>query len=386
MGKDTEIVSMKKICFFVNSGWYFELHWLERAIALKNNNNEVHIVSHFSNAEIQRLKSLGFYCHETDMHERSLRIIDGFVDLSNSVAILKKINPDIIHAITIKPILIGGLFCRLKCKCFIASFVGLGRVFMSHSLLYKLIRKIVTITYKIIFKNSKSLLLFEHSSDKKLLTNLIGISPTKCIVINGSGVNIEEFNYAYEKDTIKPSVLFASRMIWSKGLGDLVKIKKEIDLDIDIDFDLNVAGIYIEDDADSIPLEVIHAWSNDGLINWLGKIDNVSSLIEKNSIVVLPSTYYEGIPRILIESAAKGRPIIAYDIGGCRNIIKNGITGFLIKKGDVSELKDKITFLLSDVNLRRKMGEHGRKLVEEKFCSDIIVKETIQIYVKVLTL
>jgi len=373
---------MKKICFFVNSGWYFELHWLERANALKNNNNEVHIVSHFSNAEIERLETLGFHCHETNMHERSLRVIDGLVDLFNSIAILRKINPDIIHAITIKPILIGGLFCRFKCKSFIASFVGLGRVFMNHSLLYKLIRKMVTVTYKIIFKNSKSLLVFEHNSDKNLLANLIGISPSKCIVINGSGVNVEEFNYACEKVAIKPSVLFASRLLWSKGLGDLIKIKKEIE----IDFDLNVAGIYIEEDADAIPIDVVHAWSHDGLINWLGKIDNVSSLIENNSIVVLPSTYYEGIPRILIESAAKGRPVIAYDIGGCRNIIENGMNGFLIKTGDVSELKDKISLLLSDVNLRRKMGEHGRKLVEEKFCSDIIVKETIQIYVKVLTL
>ncbi|WP_271460798.1 MULTISPECIES: glycosyltransferase family 4 protein [Pantoea] len=383
MGKDTENVSMKKICFFVNSGWYFELHWLDRANALKNGNNEVHIVSNFSDAEMQRLGTQGFHCHQTGMRERSLKIFHAISDFFNSIKILKRINPDLIHCITIKPIIIGGLFSRFMHKPFIASFVGLGRVFMIQTCSYKLLKRIVGFIYKLIFKNKKSLLLFEHENDQNILLQLISIPRERCVVINGSGVDLEKFNYVQEEDSLKPSVLFASRLLWCKGLGDLVKIKK--DISAHIEFDLNVAGISVEGDPDSIPLSTIDVWNEESIITWLGKRDDISNLIESNSIVVLPSTYFEGVPRILIEAAAKGRPIIAYDTGGCGNILHNGINGYLIEKGNIDELKNKIIFLLSDINIRRHMGENGRRLVETHFGSVIIIKQTMSAYSRILS-
>lgn len=371
---------MKKICYFINSDWYFDLHWLERAIAAKKNGYQVHIICRFNgDLFINKFDELGFFCYPINLKERSLSIF-GFVFLIiKLLPILKSINPDIIHSITIKPIILGGIFSRLKRKAFVANIVGLGRVFSYDNYLYLLIRFFVIRIYRFIFKNQKSRIIFEHEFDKVSLSKYINFYHDQTQVIDGAGVDTALFPYKSEGKLNRPIVFFAGRMLKNKGLKTLVDIRKKLKLE-GLAFDLIVAGIEVPDDPHSIPASLIKKWHEDGDISWLGTRNDIAELIDKSSIVALPTMYPEGVPRILIEACAIGRPCIAYNSGGCKSIIEDGVTGFLVDKGNENAFELKLKELLMNPELRHELGKNGRALVAEKFSSKKVISRTLSVY------
>ena len=147
-----------------------------------------------------------------------------------------------------------------------------------------------------------------------------------------------------------------------------------------IHFTLNVAGILVENDKDAIPLATIQKWQSEGVINWLGHCSNVFDLIEESNIVALPSVYAEGVPRILLEASSVGRACIAYDVGGCDSLIINNDNGLIVKSKSVEELAEKLGFLLDNPETRVAMGINGRKRIQDKFSSVMIINKTLKTY------
>lgn len=370
---------MKKLCFYINSDWYFNLHWKERALAAKENGYEVHVLCKFEDLKIMsEFSTLGIKAHNSKMSEQSLNPLVIVKDLINSFRIIRAINPDILHCITIKPCIIGGLYTKLFKKKLVMSFVGLGRVFSSSSKKYKIIKILVSGFYRWLSTKPDIFMIFEHESDRAELISITGIRPEKTIVIDGAGIDTDEFKYLPDPVNSIPVVLFASRLIWSKGLADLVKAKKLLE-NKGVDFELLVAGITVKNDPDAIPLHVIEEWSSSKVIHWLGKRDDIKDLIGKCNIVALPSVYAEGVPRILIEAAAVGRPSIAYNTGGCASIVINNSTGFIANK-DISDLADKLECLIKNKELRDSFGHKAHLRVKSHFCSKYVVQKTLGIY------
>ena len=371
---------MKKLCFYINSDWYFSLHWKERAVAAIDSGYQVHVICNFSSDDERRsLELLGLITHNSNMSEQSLNPFFLMKDVYRSCKILKEISPDIIHCITIKACIIGGLYSKIYNKNLVLSFVGLGRVFSSEVIIYKLLEKIVTKLYAWISKKKNVFFIFEHENDRCEIVNRTGIDINKTFVINGAGVNLSDFNYVEEDDREIPVVLFAGRLIWSKGLKDLIDAKIAL-REQGVDFVLDVAGFIVKNDPDSIPQSLIEDWSCKGIIRWLGKSNNVSELIKKSNIIALPSVYAEGVPRILIEAAAIGRATIAYDTGGCGSIIKNNETGYLIEKSNFPELLDKLQVLLVDIELRKEFGKRASIKAVDGFSSKKVIETTLGIY------
>ncbi|PLR29782.1 glycosyltransferase family 4 protein [Chimaeribacter arupi] len=371
---------MKKLCYFINSDWYFDLHWLTRAIGSQSEGYQIHIICHFLDDNIlKKFTDLGFICHNSSMSSQSMNPILFINSLVKISGILKIINPDILHCITIKPCLIGGFYSRFFNKNIIISFVGLGRIFNGEEWKLRFLRKLIVPFYKFVFKNSKCLLSFEHEDDREKLISLTGVTPEKTIVIDGAGIDTEIYAFSQEINNSIPIVLFASRLLKSKGLGDLIQVKKKLAAK-GIRFQLNVAGIPVPDDADAISLSTIQHWHDAGDINWLGKRGDIDKLIREANIVALPSTYSEGVPRILLEAASVGRPIIAYDVGGCNSLIKNNMNGYLIKKGDIDSLAEKLSLLLLQPESRKAMGTRSRSIIEERFSSTLVLKKTLEMY------
>jgi glycosyltransferase involved in cell wall biosynthesis len=371
---------MKKICYFINSDWYFELHWIERARAAMAAGNEIHVISHFTTDAIKsKLSTFGIICHDSNLSEQSVNPAKFLLSLFRIWKLLKCINPDLLHCITIKPCLIGGLFARRYHKPIIISFVGLGRVFVDAEFHMKIIRWLTLRCYKEILKNKKCLLTFEHERDRNTLCQMIHIDPIQTVIIDGAGINTDVFRYSLEPLNEKPVVLFASRLLWSKGLGDLVEVKQQLARK-GINFELNVAGISVVGDPDAIPLTQIELWQQQGLINWLGQCSDMFSLIESSNIVALPSVYSEGIPRILLEASSVGRTCIAYDVGGCQSLIINDYNGNLVEMHNLTLFAEKLEYLISHPTKRIEMGLRSRERVENKFASSLIIKDTLDLY------
>jgi glycosyltransferase involved in cell wall biosynthesis len=191
-------------------------------------------------------------------------------------------------------------------------------------------------------------------------------SDTSRIVIHGAGVDTEHFSYCVEKQHSEPRILFASRMLWDKGIKDLIEATHLLRL-AGMKFRLVVAGIIDTDNRNAIPEELVLSWHDQGLIDWLGNVNDMATLISDSSIVVLPTT-------------SVGRAIVATDVPGCREIVVSGYTGLLVKPNDVVGLSEAIATLLVDHQKRSAMGLQGRKLVEELFSDEIVIQRTMNVY------
>lgn len=371
---------MKKICYLINSDWYFDLHWTERALAAMEAGNEIHVICHFKGNDVKkRLEKHGFICHNSLIAAQSFNPFSYMLTFAKIWKMLDRLNPEIIHCVTIKSLVAGGLYARVKSRPVILSFAGLGRVFDNSKMLINVLRFFVLATYRYIAKNPQATLVFEHEADRERLISLARINKMQTQVIDGAGINTVDFPYVPEIVHQLPVVLFASRMLWSKGLQDLIVVKRSLEK-TGVNFRLDVAGILSTGDADAIPLATLEQWHKEGSINWLGRSNEVSVLIESANIVALPSVYSEGVPRILLEAASMGRAIVAYDVGGCKSIVIDGENGYLIAKKNIANLENKLKRLLQDPCLRNKMGLVGRQLALSKFSSTQVIAKTLALY------
>ncbi|MCG7388496.1 glycosyltransferase family 4 protein [Pantoea sp. ACRSB] len=373
---------MKKLCFYINSDWYFNLHWKERALAAKETGYEVHVVCSFEDLTIMNhLEAAGINVHNSKMSEQSLNPVILIKDFLKSFNILRTLDPDIIHCITIKPCLIGGLYAKVFRKKLVMSFVGLGRVFSSNTKKYKILKKCVSNFYRWISTKPDVFMIFEHEQDRARIISITGVNAEKTTVIDGAGINTEEFKFVPDPANAKPVVFFASRLIWSKGLADLIEAKRALEKK-GIYCELMVAGIMVKNDPDAIPDYMIKKWTDSNDITWLGQRNDVRQLIENSNIVALPSVYAEGVPRILIEAAAVGRPSVAYNTGGCSSIIIDNFTGFIVDK-NLDDLASKLELLMNDRNLRVEFGLNAHERVKSHFCSKYVIQKTLGIYKKI---
>ncbi|MRT26890.1 glycosyltransferase [Enterobacteriaceae bacterium RIT697] len=366
-----------RIIYFVNTAWYFELHWIDRVNKLVKNGHEIHLISNFSNEIIKsNLERQGIKCWNLDIDRFSINLFTNVKMLIGFYILLKKIKPDLIHTITIKPNIIGGLISRIKGIPQIISVVGLGRVFLKDNFL----RKIVKVLYKaILYKNNNVQLIFEHSSDKETLAGITSIDKSRLHVIDGAGIDIEKYAYEPEEESENTKVLFASRLLKSKGLELLVesirKLKKE-----GIKIELSVAGIVDDEDPDRIPLSQVKSWEDEGLISWLGTRNDIEFLLRKCNIMVLPTKYAEGIPRIILEACSIGRTCIVGNMPGCQSIITDKVNGIVLKNHTIDTLSDGLRFLVNNPIIRRDYGIKSSNLIKDKFSKEIVISKTLQVY------
>nr|WP_265414374.1 glycosyltransferase family 4 protein [Photobacterium leiognathi] len=371
---------VKKVVFIINVDWYFKLHWLERAIFLKNNGYDISLITNFTSSEIKdNLIKLGITCYQCQIKRKSINPVSELNTIFQIQKILSIIDPDIIHAITVKPNLYAGLNNIFLGKKIIYSITGLGAVFSSSRIRFKIIKNLVIYIYRLI-SNNKSIFIFENDSDFRIFKDE-GVLIDNGVVIHGAGVDTEK--YFYKKPNYNRNILFASRLLKDKGLDTLLDaleiLKKK-----DIRCILNVAGIIDSDVTSAIPIKDLLELEKANKIKWIGTEKDMVSLIHKNDIVCLPTRYGEGIPRILIEAASCGRAIIGTDVSGCNDIIDNNYNGFLVPINNAKDLADKLIFLLENSNLLREFGANGRCKVLRQFDQNIVLEKTISIYKRLI--
>lgn len=366
-----------RIMYFVNTDWYFELHWLDRVSKLVNDGYDVHLITCFTDEYVKkRLESIGIQCWHIGIDRFSINPFTNVINLISLLKLFNKIKPDLIHTITIKPNIIGGIVARLKSVPQIISVVGLGRAFQRESL----IKKVATFFYRlVVYKNKRVQLIFEHESDRCVLENMVAIDPCNLHVIDGAGIDVEKFPYTSELQNENIKVLFASRLLKSKGLEIVVESIRKLRSE-SLDIILYVAGIVDDKDPDRIPMEQIKKWQNEGLIEWLGTRNDVDALLKECNIMVLPTKYAEGIPRIILEACAIGRACIVGNMPGCRSIIENRVNGIILEEHTVNELSNSLSFLSRNPDLRKAYGLISSEKVKNRFSKEIIISKTLEVY------
>lgn len=368
---------MKSLLFVVNVDWFFISHRLPIALKAKQLGYNVHIATTLTGHK-KKLEDHGLIVHELNISRGSSNIFSALSILLKLILLFKQLKPDLVHCVTIKPVIIGGIACHFtNLKGVVFSISGLGYVFIKEGIVNSIRKRIVSFFYKISLNHKNMKVIFQNNSDKEIISQIAGLNDEEAVLIKGSGVDLKYFSFS-DSFSETPLVLLASRMLKDKGIHEFVEaaaiVKKESG---NIKFVL-VGSPDPENNA-SITLKEILQWEESGIIEYWGQRDDMMEIISQSSIVVLPS-YREGMPKILLEAAAVGRPVITTDVPGCRDAIIPNKTGLLVPMKDPLTLAEKIKFLLSNEASMVKMGREGRKFAERNFNISSVVKDHMNIY------
>lgn len=372
----------RRLIFVVNVDWFFISHRLPIALGALERGYEVHVVCG-ETGRLEELKKLGLIVHP-------LRIVRGKTGIASSLNtfleiffLLKRIQPDIVHLVTIKPVLFGGLAARLVgVKSVVAAVSGLGFVFVDSGIRAWLRRMVVGGLYRLALGKKNLKVIFQNPDDRDRLCSLAGISKGKTEMIRGSGVDLSR----YPKTVIPsgaPVVVLVARLLNDKGVMEFVGAANQLKyqgyqarfcLVGDIDPD-NPASLTTAD------LEVIEA---NGAIELWGHRSDIPAVLSGATIVVLPS-YREGLPKVLLEAAASGRAVVTTNVPGCRDAVEEGITALLVPSKSATDLAVAIASLLDDPARCATMGLAGRELAEREFDVSKVVERHLKIYAELET-
>jgi len=371
----------RRLLFLVTEDWYFWSHRLPIARSVMDEGIEVLIATRI-NKHKERIEKEGFKLIPIGLKRKSKNIIKEIYSILEIIRIYRKEKPDIVHHVAIKPILYGSFAAWLtRIPYVVNALTGLGFIFIKKGWLASVIKESIVFVYRLAFLSKNTFAIFQNSEDLKLFVDLHIVKNDRAVLIRGSGVDTAHFINLPEPAGM-PVIALASRMLWDKGIKELVDATRQLHNN-GVKCRTVLVGIPDPDNPASIPEHVLRDWHAEGIIEWWGYRSNIAEVFAGSNIVVLPS-YREGLPKVLLEAASCGRSIVATDVPGCREIVRNNINGFLVPSYNSKSLADALKTLIQDAELRTKMGAQGRKIVETEFSEEIVVRQTIKVYERLI--
>ncbi|MDZ4159833.1 MAG: glycosyltransferase family 4 protein [Anaerolineaceae bacterium] len=364
-----------KALLFANTAWYLYNFRLALAQALRARGYEVVLVSP-PGEHSARLEAHGFRWLPFPLSRKGVNPLRELLTIYRLWKLYRSEKPDVVHHFTIKCVLYGSLAARLAgVKGVINAVTGLGYVFISTNYKTLPLQWVTRVFYMLALQNSQ--VVFQNPDDKDGFIREGLVSIERTFLIRGSGVDINRFFPSPEPEDT-PVVILPARLLWDKGVGDFVEAARLL-LSKGIQARFVLVGDPDPENPSTVPLAVVEKWRQEGVIEWWRWQEDMPAVYAQANIVCFPS-HREGLPKSLIEAAACGRAIVAADVPGSREVVRNGENGFLVPVSDVQELAAKLWLLLLDPSLRLTMGKNGRRLIEENFASDLIIDQTIAIY------
>ena len=315
---------------------------------------------------VRPLEEMGCVFLDTPVDRRGINPVTDLKLFGRYLKLLRKQKPDLVITYTIKPNVYGGLACRMMRIPYAVNITGLGTAFQKQGML----RKLVTFLYKIALKKAK-VVFFENSANRDLFADERIVSREKTCLLNGAGVNLEHYAYAPYPREESTRFLFVGRVMKEKGIGELFDAMELLRAEGE-NCTLDVLGGYEEDYADMIRRHEEAGW-----LRYHGYVTDVRPYIENAHCFVLPS-YHEGMANTNLECAAMGRPVITSNIPGCREAVLDGQSGLLCEAQNAGSLYEAMKrFVSLPVDVRVRMGEAGRRHMEETFDKKKVVSETV---------
>lgn len=371
------MISHPKLLYFVTEDWYFCSHRLALAIAAQKAGYEVVVVTRV-NQHAELIRSHGLKLIHFELSRRSRNPFIEFGMIWRLLRVYREEQPDIVHHVALKPVLYGSIAARLTgVPAVVNALAGLGFLFISKHFQARVIRLLVESAFRLLFNDPNVRVIFQNPDDMALLTSRGVLVTKQGVLIRGSGVCTLQFNVTPEVYGL-PLVVLASRMLWDKGIAEFVEAVRQL-RGQGVAARFALVGEGDPDNPASISNKQLSQWQNEGIIEWWGQRDDMPRVFAQSHIVCLPS-YREGLPKVLVEAAACGRPIIATDVPGCREIVHDGENGLLVPAKDFYALANALRQLIDNPSLRIAMGKRGREIVESKFSIEHVVTQTLTLY------
>jgi glycosyltransferase involved in cell wall biosynthesis len=365
------------LLYLTTEDWFFCSHFLDRAVAAKAAGYDVGVMTHVT-AHADAIRARGIRVLPWSLDRGSLDPRREVRALTEVLRALRAERPDILHNIAIKPVVYGALAARLAgVETVVNAPVGMGYVFASHDQRARLLRRPLRAALARLLRPKHGKVIFENSDDLKEAIGFGAIVANDAVLIRGAGIDLDAFAPAPDPEGV-PVVTLTARMLWDKGVAEFVGAARRLKQE-------GVAARFLLVGAPdalnraAIPQATLDSWQAEGVVECLGFRSDVAAVLAESHVVCLPS-YREGLPKSLLEALAAGKPVVTTDVPGCREVVADGINGFLVPARSIAPLADALRKLIADAGLRQRMGAAGRRRAETEFSTQRVTAETLAVY------
>ena len=367
-----------KLLYVVTEDWYFHSHRLAHAVAAMNAGYEVSVATRVTDHE-KVIREAGIGLIPVELARRGANPFREAKAIFQLIQIYREYRPDIVHHVALKPVLEGSLAAVIcGVPVVVNAIAGLGYVYSSRTLAARCIRVMFNRVLPLICNRARSYVIVQNQDDGDVLLRL-GVQSSKVVLIPGASVDLQAFKSGEEMAVPPVTVILASRMILDKGLKPFVAAAQEI-MRRRAGVRFVLVGKPDTGNPNAVSEAQLREWSRSGAVEWWGHRDDMPTVLRESHIMCFPSFYGEGIPKILLEAAASGKPIVATDIPGCRDVVKHGENGYLVGVGNHDALVQALDELICDADKRKAMGIKGRALVASMFDLNDISRSLLNLY------
>jgi glycosyltransferase involved in cell wall biosynthesis len=374
-----------KLLFLVTEDWFFWSHRLPLARAARDAGFAV-IVAARVRDHGERIREEGFILRPLAWKRRGDGLIGAVRAIIEIARLYRAERPDIVNHVALKPIVFGAIAVRLAfplsagTPARLAAVMGLGSVFSRVAGSRAARFRPLALALRLAVRGGP--VTVENPENRATLARL-GVEPARIKLIRGSGLDTARYQPLADPPEAPLAAALVGRMLRSKGVLDAVAAIRILRAQ-GRGIELLLAGSADPDNRDSLSEAELKALGAEPKITWLGHVADVRTVWRRAAIALFPSTYGEGVPNALLEAAGCGRPIVATDIPGCREVVRDGETGLLVPPYDVARLAEAIGALAGDPARRQAMGQAGRALVEREFAEPVVVAQTLALYDELL--
>jgi len=369
---------LPRLLYLVTEDWYFWSHRLSLAEQASRQGYEISVVTNPGQYQ-EKLLSKGFKVYPLTLPRSVGTPLQELRTLITLAKLYRLIKPDLIHHIALKPVIAGSIAAWItRMPRVINAYTGLGYLFIAESRVSRFFISVVAPVMSLVLKSKRFHSIVQNADDKLVLLKLGLVNKDRLSLVRGSGVDTRLFSHSPEPQTDKPLVLFASRLLRDKGIVEFVNAARLL-TNSGVPARFIIVGPIDPANPTSITTAELDSWIKEGIIEWWGHRDDMNEVFRQVNIVSLPS-YREGLPKVLLEAGACGRPIVTTDVPGCRDVVIDGMNGLLVPVRDADKLAIALHDLLTSPALRYRMGEAGRTYITENFDINTINSATIKIY------
>ncbi len=371
-------MSKKRLLIVTNVDWFFISHRIAIAEEALKQGYEV-IVAAENTGRANEIEKKGIRFVNLSFSRSGTNIVDELSTILRFYLLYRKVKPDVVHQITLKPVIYGSIVSRFtSINGVVNAISGLGYNFTNSRLSSTVKWMIQLMRYG--FKRKNLSVIFQNKDDYNELKGLKILSSQNTIFfIKGSGVNLNEYHSNLLPETSKIKILFPSRMLWDKGVKEVYEAALELKKEYYTKIEFILAGLADENNKAGVPQDILESWQDGTYLQWIGYCQNMKKVYEDCHIVILPS-YREGMPKSLIEAAAMGRALITTDAIGCKECVDEGVNGLKVPVGDAHALALAIRKLVDNPEMLTSMGKASRMKAEKEFDIVQVVNKHLEIY------
>ena len=372
----------KKLFIVVNQDFFFLSHRLPIGVAAKDAGYDVTVVSEDTGVSA-KIREAGLKTINLPINKAGTNIKDEIKTFFFLYKLFRREKPDIVHLVGLKTMLWGSLACRLAgVKAMVSAVCGLGVLFdeeHAHSFMTRSILKVLRATHK----KKRLAVIFQNNDDKAIFLNAKIMKEEQCAFTNGSGINLQNYDYTPEPTDGLIKIIFTARMVEDKGTLILIDAAKKLEAEYKGKVQFLLCG-GLDTNPNGITKEMLESRCDGEYIQWLGHRKDVLELLKQSHIMAFPSWYREGLPKSVIEAEAIGRPVVTTDSVGCRDTVIDGKNGYMIPIKDSDALAAALRKLIDNTELRQTMGKNAREFAVNKFDIKDVVKVHMDVYNNIL--